>query len=398
MLGPPLGENPAPVEMRVDDDPFTKSAREGSICSDAPICRSNFNVKEVPPRSNVKRQKCKKQVHYLLDDGPAGARSTNTAQRKRDRRPRKKKKKIKKGNNIITRENVRPKDSATEGRSKNMKCESEDEFLADLEEAFPSLTKETRDSTTEPRQRGKKNVANRQVRAGRWRARRRYNKESQSLKQLIRDTKSRLEPTEQQILDTMNEIFEKPHGKTKKGKVNATQGEIRTASQLVETRVREMLVDWTRGGHGHIDKTRPDGVVRVYLENFNSLSVEKRGGQYWKPGATDALRKKTGAEIMGGVELQANWPKIKSHNQYHELFGKGEERIPIAAHNFHSDVYNLYGGTAMSVFGSMSRNTTPGMDTTGLGRWSWMAIDSGFRKTRFITAYRPNDKKTLEQT
>ena len=65
------------------------------------------------------------------------------------------------------------------------------------------------------------------------------------MKQLIRDTKSKLEPTEQQILDTMNEIFEKPHGKTKKAKVNATQSEIRTASQLVETRVREMLVDWT---------------------------------------------------------------------------------------------------------------------------------------------------------
>ena len=91
--------------MRVDDDPFTESAREGSICQDAPICISSFNVKEVPPRSNVKRQKCKKQVHYLLDDGPAGAQSTNTAQQRRDRRPRKKKKKRSrkgKGKNDVT--------------------------------------------------------------------------------------------------------------------------------------------------------------------------------------------------------------------------------------------------------------------------------------------------------
>ena len=73
---------------------------------------------------------------------------------------------------------------------------------------------------------------------------------------------------------------------------------------------------------------------------------------------------------MGGLELQANWSKIKSHNQYHELFGKGEDRKSIAAHNVHSDLYNQYGGTAMSVFGSMSRDTTLGMDATRLGKWS----------------------------
>ena len=48
------------------------------------------------------------------------------------------------------------------------------------------------------------------------------------------------------------------------------------ASQVVETRVREMLVDWKRGGHGHIDQTKTDGIVCVYLENFDSLSVQKR--------------------------------------------------------------------------------------------------------------------------
>ena len=48
----------------------------------------------------------------------------------------------------------------------------------------------------------------------------------------------------------------------------------------------------------------------------------------------------------------------------------------------------------MSVFGSMSRDTKSGKDATGLGRWSWMAIDSGCRKTRFITAYRPVNKRS----
>ena len=227
----------------------------------------------------------------MLKEDKGGAQSSNEAHRTSGNRPQKKKKK--KRNNTIIGEDARQKESKTDKRSSSKKNESEDKFLANLEAAFPSHTTGTQEYTPEPRQRGSKNIANRQVRAGWWRARRGYNKESQSLEQLIGDTKPKLEPTEQQILDTMNDIFKKPRGKTKKVKVNATKGDICTASQLVETRVREMLVDWTRGGHGHINQTQTDGVVCVYLENFNSLSVQKRGGQYWKPGATDALRKKT---------------------------------------------------------------------------------------------------------
>ena len=132
--------------------------------------------------------------------------------------------------------------------------------------------------------------------------------------------------------------------------------------------------------------------MRVYFENFNSLSTEKKGGQHWKLRVVDALRKKSGTQVMGGLELQTNWDKISSHNQYHELFGKGEDRTSIVAHNEHSEIFNQYGGTAMSVFGRMSSYITSGKDDTGLGRWLWMAIDSGYKKTRFITAYRPVKK------
>ena len=96
---------------------------------------------------------------------------------------------------------------------------------------------------------------------------------------------------------------------------------------------------------------------------------------------------------MGGLKLQTNWDKISSRNQYHELFGKGEDRTSIAAHNEHIDILNQYGGTAMSVFGRMSSYDTSGKDDTGLGRWSWMVIDSGYKKIRFITAYRPVKKR-----
>ena len=111
---------------------------------------------------------------------------------------------------------------------------------------------------------------------------------------MIKSTKSKLALTEQQILGAINDILQKPRSKTSKKKLKATSGEIATARQAVEMSVREMLQDWKRGGHGHIDQTKTDGIVRVYLENFNSLSIEKKGEQHWKLGAVDAMRKKWG--------------------------------------------------------------------------------------------------------
>ena len=163
MLGPPLGESPAPVKMRVDDDPSTESARGGSICSDAPIRSSGFSEKEVPPRENVQRHKCKEQVHYLLKEDKGGAQSSNEAHRTLGDRSRKKKKKKKKRNNTIIGEDARRKESKTDERSSSKKNESEDEFLADLEAAFPSHTTGTQEYTPEPRPRGSKNIANWQV-------------------------------------------------------------------------------------------------------------------------------------------------------------------------------------------------------------------------------------------
>ena len=61
---------------------------------------------------------------------------------------------------------------------------------------------------------------------------------------------------------------------------------------------------------------------------------------------------------MGGLELQTNWDKISSCNQYNELFGKGEDRTSITTHNEYSHIFNQYDGTAMAKFGYMSGYAT----------------------------------------
>ena len=95
--------------------------------------------------------------------------------------------------NIIG-DDARGKKSEKEERRRKKKSESEDKFLADPEEAFQSHVTYYQENTPAPRQRGSKNIANPQVRAGWWRARKGYNHESQSLKRLIEVTKSKLEP------------------------------------------------------------------------------------------------------------------------------------------------------------------------------------------------------------
>lgn len=115
---------------------------------------------------------------------------------------------------------------------------------------------------------------------------------SATLRKLIKNTKSKLAPTEQQIIDAVNDIFPKPRSKTSKEKLNATSGEIASAKLMVEAKVRETLEDWEQGGHGYINQTKNDGIVQVYLKNFNSLSIEKKGGKHWKSRAVDAIRKK----------------------------------------------------------------------------------------------------------
>ena len=127
------------------------------------------------------------------------------------------------------------------------------------------------DSALAPRQYGSQHLTKRQKIVGEWHRRKQHARESKSLQKLIKSTKSKLAPTEQQILDAMNFIFQKPRSKTRKEKLNTTSGEIATARQTVEVRVREMLKDWKRGGHGHINQTKTDGFVTVYLKNFNSL-------------------------------------------------------------------------------------------------------------------------------
>ena len=126
MLDPSLGGSLAPVKTRVDDDPSTKSACGGGVCSDAPICLSSFSEKEVPTRENIQWRKGKERVHYLLKEDKGGAKSSDEAHRTPGDRPQKKKtrRKILKSSVMIQDRKNRSGEKVARDRRRNMKTRS----------------------------------------------------------------------------------------------------------------------------------------------------------------------------------------------------------------------------------------------------------------------------------
>ena len=51
----------------------------------------------------------------------------------------------------------------------------------------------------------------------------------------------------------------------------------------------------------------------------------------------------------------------------------------------------------MSAFRHIFGYARSGKDNTGLGQWSWMVLDSGYKRTRFITNYRPVKKGSTKR-
>jgi hypothetical protein len=63
----------------------------------------------------------------------------------------------------------------------------------------------------------------------------------------------------------------------------------------------------------------------------------------------------------------------------------------VVAHNINEGMQqNQHGGCAMMVMGHFSAEVgETGVDHYGLGRWCWMRVGSGDKKTRIVMAYQP---------
>ena len=100
-----------------------------------------------------------------------------------------------------------------------------------------------------------------------------------------------------------------------------------------------------------IPDRKPDGVVRIIMENWNSIKLftEKNQERISKINET---RKRYNADIMLGLEPQVDWSMADSEHQFYELSGFGEPKKGKAAYSNNEHVQRCQQrGTAAMAFG-----------------------------------------------
>ena len=209
-----------------------------------------------------------------------------------------------------------------------------------------------------------------QRRAGRWRATQAFDTMQSKIRKFTTGTESfyaKAKPTNAELLEFVRKEF-RPKRKTEQLSVslqNRAQ-EIASAERAELKVVHDLLDDWQRGGHGMVPETKPGDTIRFLFENWNSLQAftSRR-----KINMIESLRKRYNADMIAGVEAQANWYFASEEQSFHELFGVGETRKSVTGYNIHEPFgKNQQGGTAAMAFGRLANFVMDkGNDSTGLG-------------------------------
>ena len=123
---------------------------------------------------------------------------------------------------------------------------------------------------------------------------------------------------------------------------------------------RALLRDWKQGRHGWLSDRKLNNIVRVILENYNSL-------KYWTESKKDRIqtiddtRKHLQAGLRARCEVQVDRSLLGNGDpKYHDLFATPEDRKSVVAWNDHEQsAPSQVGGVAMVVTGLVSNYAKP---------------------------------------
>ena len=158
------------------------------------------------------------------------------------------------------------------------------------------------------------------------------------------------------------------HGAKKKDRKVLAQN-YREASAKEVAKADNLIVDWTRGGHRHIDLKKADGNFRLLWENFDNLQILTDSIFIQKMRSRNAHRKRYSANMIAGCEKQTNWYKVPDGQQFDKLVGLGEHTKCKAANNSCNKTRCQPGGTVIATFGrALGYDMEMDKDKTGLGQ------------------------------
>jgi hypothetical protein len=126
------------------------------------------------------------------------------------------------------------------------------------------------------------------------------------------------------------------------------------------------------------------------MENFNSICILSGNAKIM---AINNLCWDFKVDLLCGCKTQTDWQQVPQAQQFHNLFGVGMETRSIVAHNLNERMrLNQFRGCAKMAMSTIAPEVIDaGVDTMDLGRWCWMRIGSGRKKTRIVMAYQPSN-------
>ena len=148
------------------------------------------------------------------------------------------------------------------------------------------------------------------------------------------------------------------------------------------------MKDWMDGDHGYVPDKKPDGIVRIIMENWNSIKLftEKNQERILEINGT---RTRYNADIMIGCEPQVDWSMADSEHQFYKLLGFWEPEKGKTAYNSNEHIQRCQqGGTSAMAFGRLSSYVTEtGVDLRNLGRWTYLKIANAYKIVWVVMAY-----------
>jgi len=157
---------------------------------------------------------------------------------------------------------------------------------------------------------------------------------------------------------------------------------------------REYAAEESKDKYGNIPHDKPDDSIRLIYEHFSSLSLFLVGPMHHKKiQQINKLMSDYEVDILAGCKTQTDWQFVDSEEDKNSnLVGNGRPTRGACGYNINDGKIkqDQWGGTCISAFGWLSSFVTDtSIDSTGLGRWSWLYVGGGGKTTWILIAYQP---------
>ena len=143
---------------------------------------------------------------------------------------------------------------------------------------------------------------------------------------------------------------------------------------------------------GNVLKEKQENHIRICMENVNNIVTLIKGNHKLDQAKTWLIKHEI--DVACWIELGVPWHRRRLKEKLKSMMrcDSWDDQLTVAANNVHEETgRRQFGGTATLAFNSMVATVaSSGVDTSGLGRWSWMKFQGKLGKsTTIISVYCP---------